>query len=105
MVVMWLVHKEAIRKLPFLPITIWDGMIRFYLRAHNILKDPLNLLLLYPERLDSQRKSEDSSCKTFTCQAMAFVALVHAACEDGHGIDAERWFQVQNFSIKKHREL
>lgn len=31
---------------------------------------------------------------------MAFVALVHAACEDGHGTDAERWFQVQNFSIK-----
>ena len=42
---------------------------------------------------------EDSSCKTFTCQAMAFVALVHAACEDGHGTDAERWFQVQ------HRKL
>lgn len=36
---------------------------------------------------------------------MAFVALVHAACEDGHGTDAERWFQVQIFFLSKHREL
>jgi len=36
---------------------------------------------------------------------MAFVALVHAACEDGHGTDAERWFQVQHRKLQEMPQI